>query len=202
MSIDFSGAEPRWRWGAQGAGGSTSIPDGWAELRQFGAQGRWLHAPGRGRGVGHSDFADVKTESGARAASGRPQAGVWRTRRGGRKARAAHRTGAAQVARRVSRHRPAAPRRRRGTRSSRAARATASTSMSRRRARRVMLRCPYFDGDIARLDDSRGARASPACATWSSCPARSPASRSRPTSRPASRSSPTTRGPRSRAAMR
>ena len=42
MSIDFSGAEPRWRWGAQGAGGSTSIPDGWAELRQFGAQGRWL----------------------------------------------------------------------------------------------------------------------------------------------------------------
>jgi isoquinoline 1-oxidoreductase beta subunit len=42
MMIDFSGAEPRWRFGAQGAGGSTSIPDGWAELRQFGAQVRWL----------------------------------------------------------------------------------------------------------------------------------------------------------------
>jgi len=42
LSIDFSGEQPRWRWGSQGAGGSTSIPDGWAELRQFGAQGRWL----------------------------------------------------------------------------------------------------------------------------------------------------------------
>ena len=44
MLIDFSGAEPRWRFGSQGAGGSTSIPDGWAELRQIGAQGRWLMA--------------------------------------------------------------------------------------------------------------------------------------------------------------
>lgn len=42
LSIDFSGEAPRWRWGGQGAGGSTNIPDAWAELRQFGAQGRWL----------------------------------------------------------------------------------------------------------------------------------------------------------------
>lgn len=42
LMVDFSGAEPRWRWGEQGAGGSTSIPDGWASLRQFGAQARWL----------------------------------------------------------------------------------------------------------------------------------------------------------------
>jgi isoquinoline 1-oxidoreductase beta subunit len=42
MMIDFGGAQPRWRFGSQGAGGSTSIPDGWAELRQFGAQARWL----------------------------------------------------------------------------------------------------------------------------------------------------------------
>jgi isoquinoline 1-oxidoreductase beta subunit len=42
MMVDFSGAQPRWRFGSQGAGGSTSVPDGWAELRQFGAQARWL----------------------------------------------------------------------------------------------------------------------------------------------------------------
>jgi isoquinoline 1-oxidoreductase subunit beta len=42
LMVDFSGPEPRWRFGSQGAGGSTSVPDGWAELRQFGAQGRWL----------------------------------------------------------------------------------------------------------------------------------------------------------------
>jgi len=42
LGIDFSGAEPRWIYGSQGAGGSTSIPDAWAELRQIGAQARWL----------------------------------------------------------------------------------------------------------------------------------------------------------------
>src|SRR6516225_3260853 len=30
------------RYGAQGAGGSTSIRDGWNELRQVGARARWL----------------------------------------------------------------------------------------------------------------------------------------------------------------
>ncbi len=42
LGIDWSGASPRWMYGAQGAGGSTSIPDAWAELRQVGAQARWL----------------------------------------------------------------------------------------------------------------------------------------------------------------
>lgn len=30
------------RYGGQGAGGSTNIPEGWRDLRQAGAQGRWL----------------------------------------------------------------------------------------------------------------------------------------------------------------
>lgn len=45
----------RFRYGAQGAGGSTSIPDGWGELRQAGAQARWLlvEAAARRWGVEH-----------------------------------------------------------------------------------------------------------------------------------------------------
>ncbi len=33
---------PSNRYGAQGAGGSTSVPDGWQELRQAGATARWM----------------------------------------------------------------------------------------------------------------------------------------------------------------
>ncbi len=36
------GGRFRWRYGDQSAGGSTSVSDGWGELRAAGAQGRWL----------------------------------------------------------------------------------------------------------------------------------------------------------------
>lgn len=41
LSIDFTGATPAWRFGGQGAGGSTGIEDAWADHRQFGANARW-----------------------------------------------------------------------------------------------------------------------------------------------------------------
>jgi len=63
LSIDFSGEAPRWRWGGQGAGGSTNIPDAWAELRQFGAQGRWLMRTAAARRWG-VDFDQVATRNG------------------------------------------------------------------------------------------------------------------------------------------
>ncbi|MBL8520410.1 MAG: xanthine dehydrogenase family protein molybdopterin-binding subunit [Betaproteobacteria bacterium] len=41
LSIDFTGATPAWRFGDQGAGGSTGIEEAWADHRQFGANARW-----------------------------------------------------------------------------------------------------------------------------------------------------------------
>ena len=158
LMLDFSGEQPRWRWGAQGAGGSTSIPDAWSELRQFGAQGRWLMRQAAAAEWG-IPAAEVKTEAahvlhpdGRRLPYGTLVAAAARLplpaepvpmkqpseyRVIGRPRRVVDAeeivTGRARYG--IDVYEP-------GTRTA------------------VMLRCPYFDGDIARLDDA-AARAVP-----------------------------------------
>jgi len=57
------GTPPNWKWGPQGAGGSTSIPDAWADLRQVGAQGRWLMRAAAAR-EWQASLDDVRTDAG------------------------------------------------------------------------------------------------------------------------------------------
>jgi len=42
LGVDFLAQPPKWLYGEQGAGGSTSIPEAWADHRQFGADARAL----------------------------------------------------------------------------------------------------------------------------------------------------------------
>jgi isoquinoline 1-oxidoreductase beta subunit len=156
--VDFSGAEPRWRWGAQGAGGSTSIPDGWAELRQFGAQGRWLMRTAAAAEWG-VPFAEVTTRDGhALHPDGR------------RLAYGALAAAAARLALPVDPVPLKEPAEYRVI--GRPRRVVDAAEIATGRARygidvyepdartAVMLRCPYFDGEIASLDDT-AARAVP-----------------------------------------
>jgi isoquinoline 1-oxidoreductase beta subunit len=158
LLIDFSGEQPRWRFGPQGAGGSTSIPDGWAELRQVGAQGRWLMRQAAAAAWG-IPFDEVRTGAGhALHPDGR------------RLAYGALVAEAARLALPVE----AVPLKSPGEYRviGRARRTVDAEDIVTGRARygidvyepesrtAVMLRCPYFDGGIARLDDS-AARAVP-----------------------------------------
>jgi isoquinoline 1-oxidoreductase beta subunit len=158
MSIDFSGAEPRWRWGAQGAGGSTSIPDGWAELRQFGAQGRWLMRQAAAAAWGIPS-ADVKTESGhALHPDGRKLAYGALVAAA---AKLALPTEAVPLKSPAEYRVIGQPRRVVDAEEIVTGRARYGIDVYEPEARTaVMLRCPYFDGDIARLDDA-AARAVP-----------------------------------------
>jgi len=158
MMIDFSGAEPRWRFGAQGAGGSTSIPDGWAELRQFGAQARWLMREA------------AAAEWGIPAAAVRTEAGHALHPDGRRLPYGALAAAASKLALPlvpVPLKEPAEyrvigrPRRVVDAEEIVTGRARYGIDVREPGARTaVMLRCPYFDGGIASLDDT-AARAVP-----------------------------------------
>jgi isoquinoline 1-oxidoreductase beta subunit len=63
LGIVFGGATPQWKYGPQGAGGSTSIPEAWADLRQVGAQGRWLMRAAAAR-TWNVPIESVRTEAG------------------------------------------------------------------------------------------------------------------------------------------
>ncbi|MGH8204218.1 MAG: molybdopterin cofactor-binding domain-containing protein, partial [Steroidobacteraceae bacterium] len=156
LMIDFSGKQPRWRFGAQGAGGSTSIPDGWAELRQFGAQTRWLLCQAAAAEWGIAGGEVATRESHARHPDGRSLS------------YGALAAAAAKIAlpadpvplKQPSEYRIIGkPRRVVDALDIVTGRARYGIDVHEPEARTaVMLRCPYFDGDIASLDD-RAARA-------------------------------------------
>jgi isoquinoline 1-oxidoreductase beta subunit len=158
LMVDLSGAEPRWRWGAQGAGGSTSIPDGWAELRQFGAQARWLLRQAAAAEWGIS-LESVSTREGHAL---HPE--------GRRLAYGALAAAAAKIVLPVdpvplkdpAEYRVIGkPRRVVDAAEIATGRARYGIDVYEPEARTaVMLRCPYFDGEVASVDDS-AARAVP-----------------------------------------
>ena len=158
LSIDFSGAQPRWRWGAQGAGGSTSIPDAWAELRQFGAQGRWLMREAAAARWGIASGVVQTRDGNALHPDGR------RLSYGELVSEAAKLTLPAEPVplKEPSEYRIIGrPQRVVDAEEIVTGRARYGIDVYEQDARTaVMLRCPYFDGEIASLDDS-AARAVP-----------------------------------------
>ncbi len=158
LSIDFSGEQPRWRFGPQGAGGSTSIPDAWAELRQFGAQGRLLlrRAAANYWGIavdavttrdGHAIHPD-----GGRLPYGALAAAASKLDPGAAPAPLKEPSEYRIIGR---------PRKVVDAGDIVTGRARYGIDVLEPGARTaVMLRCPYFDGDIARFDDT-AARAVP-----------------------------------------
>jgi isoquinoline 1-oxidoreductase beta subunit len=156
LAIDFSGPTPQWKYGPQGAGGSTSIPDAWADLRQVGAQARALMRRAAAARWGIAPDAVVTRDGHALHPDGR------RLTYGELAAEAAALPPAAE---------PVALKSRGEYRIiGRPQRVVDAPEIVTGRARygidvyepgactAVVLRCPYFDGDIAGFDD-RAARA-------------------------------------------
>lgn len=157
LGIDFSGPAPRWRWGPQGAGGSTSIPEAWDDLRQVGAQARWLMRAAAAQ-AWDVPLAEVQTDRGH---------AVHRERRrayGELIATAATLALPAEplpVKDRSEYRIIGRPQRVVDAREIVTGRARYGIDVYEPGARTaVLLRCPYFDGAIGRYDD-RTARAVP-----------------------------------------
>ncbi|MGQ0384793.1 MAG: molybdopterin cofactor-binding domain-containing protein [Gammaproteobacteria bacterium] len=158
LGIDFSGATPRWIYGSQGAGGSTSIPDAWAELRQVGAQARSLMRRAAAARWGIAAEAVATRDSHALHPDGR---------------RLTYGELAAEAARLALPAQPVPLKTRSEYRIiGQPQKVVDASEIATGRARygidvhepgactAVMLRCPYFDGDIASWDDA-AARAVP-----------------------------------------
>ncbi len=202
LGVNFgpAGTPPSWKWGPQGAGGSTSIPDAWADLRQVGAQGRWLMRAAAAR-EWQARLDDVSTDAGhvvhvdgRRTSYGRlvaiastltlpteplPLKGPGEYRIIGTRAESRGRGRDRDRTRALRDRRP---------RACRADRDDRALPLFRWRHRGLRRQC--------------GRARCPACARSSSCPARSPTSRSPRTWPPASPCSPTTPGPRCRGVAR
>ncbi|MCW5632576.1 MAG: xanthine dehydrogenase family protein molybdopterin-binding subunit [Rubrivivax sp.] len=64
LAVDFLADPPRWIYGEQGAGGSTSISEAWADHRQFGADARALIVAAAAARWGEADPARLRTREG------------------------------------------------------------------------------------------------------------------------------------------
>ena len=146
--------------GAQGAGGSTSIPESWVDLRQAGARARCAARAGGRAAVACADPRSSRRAQRRRAPSGRPHARLWRARAACRRAAAADERRAAQAAAGFPIDRdpcraPSMP-----PTSSAAARSYGLDATLPGALVAVVERCPYFSGGLASFDAS-AARAVP-----------------------------------------
>ena len=151
-----AGSPPAWKWGSQGAGGSTNIPGAWEDLRQVGAQGRWLMRAAAAKRW-NADLKNVNTDAG------------FVMHRDGRRASYGE-----LIAEASALQLPAEPLPLKTPADyrivGRPQRVVDAEEIVTGRARygldvrepnalvAVIARCPYFDGDIERFDDSAARR--------------------------------------------
>ena len=151
-----AGSPPAWKWGPQGAGGSTSVSTAWGDLRQVGAQGRWLMRAAAAKRW-NTNLTEVRTDAGFVIHSDGRRASYGEL-----------------AARAVALQLPVEPLPLKSPGEyrivGRPQRVVDAVDIVTGRARygldvrepgalvAVIARCPYFDGDIERFDDSAAKR--------------------------------------------